>query len=170
MFFHTWQDILRVVAVGTLSYIALVVLLRTSGKRTLSKLNAFDLVVTVALGSTLATVLLSKDTALAEGVTAFALLIGLQALISGLAVRSRTVSRLVKADPTLLVYDGRMLREAMNRERVTEGEIMAAVRSSCIGSLESVHAVVLETNGGLSIIQRDGRTVLAELAAEMDPR
>jgi uncharacterized membrane protein YcaP (DUF421 family) len=50
-----------------------------SGKRTLSKLDAFDLIVTVALGSTLATVLLSRDVALAEGIVAFALLVGLQA-------------------------------------------------------------------------------------------
>lgn len=67
---------------GVLAYVALVVLLRVSGKRTLSKMNAFDLVVTVALGSTLATVLMAKDVALAEGVFAFALLIGLQLFVS----------------------------------------------------------------------------------------
>ena len=50
----------------------LVIFLRLSGKRTLSKMNAFDLVVTVALGSTLATVLLTKDVALADGALAFA--------------------------------------------------------------------------------------------------
>jgi uncharacterized membrane protein YcaP (DUF421 family) len=70
MFFDSWTGMLRVVVVGTLAYAALVLLLRATGKRTLSKMNAFDLVVTVALGSTLATVLLSKDIALAEGVVA----------------------------------------------------------------------------------------------------
>ena len=78
MVFSSWAGLLRVLIVGTLAYVALVLLLRVSGKRTLSKMNAFDLVVTVALGSTLATVILSKDVALTEGVTAFALLIGLQ--------------------------------------------------------------------------------------------
>ena len=68
MFFDGWSGPLRVLAVGTCAYAALVLLLRCSGKRTLSKMNAFDLVVTVALGSTLATVLLSKGVALAEGV------------------------------------------------------------------------------------------------------
>ena len=78
MFFDTWSGLGRVLVVGTLAYAAVVVLLRVSGKRTLTKLNAFDLVVTVALGSTLATVLLSKNVALAEGVLAVALLISLQ--------------------------------------------------------------------------------------------
>ncbi len=65
--FDGWVGIFRVAAAGTVAYLTLVLLLRISGKRTLSKMNAFDLVVTVALGSTLATVLLSSSVALAEG-------------------------------------------------------------------------------------------------------
>ena len=84
----------------------MVLLLRVSGKRTLTKMNAFDLVVTVALGSMLATVLLTKSVALAEGLTAFVLLIFLQFVLTWLSVRSRAVSRLVKSELTLLVYQG----------------------------------------------------------------
>ena len=72
MLFESWAGLGRVLIVGTLAYAALVLLLRISGKRTLTKLNAFDLIVTVALGSTLATVLLSSSVALAEGVVALA--------------------------------------------------------------------------------------------------
>ncbi len=61
MFFDTWTGLGRTVVVGTLAYAALVLILRVSGKRTLSKMNAFDLIVTVALSSTLATVLLARD-------------------------------------------------------------------------------------------------------------
>ena len=80
MFFQGWTGLWLVV--GTLAYIALVLLLRISGKRTLAKFNAFDFVVTVALGSTLATILLNNSIALAEGILALALLIGLQYVIS----------------------------------------------------------------------------------------
>jgi uncharacterized membrane protein YcaP (DUF421 family) len=72
MFFDSWQGLGRVVVVGILAYAALVFVLRLSGNRTLSKLNAFDLVVTVGLGSTLATILLNKDVALVEGIVALA--------------------------------------------------------------------------------------------------
>ena len=78
MFFDNPMALLRTLVVGTLAYVALVALLRLSGKRTLSKWNAFDMVVTVAFGSTLATALLSRDTTLAQGVLAFALLVALQ--------------------------------------------------------------------------------------------
>jgi uncharacterized membrane protein YcaP (DUF421 family) len=152
MFFDGWQGIARVLVVGTLAYVALILLLRASGKRTLSKLNAFDLVVTVALGSTLATVLLSSDVALAEGIAAFALLTGLQLVITWLSVRSRRISALVKAEPALLLFRGRPLEDAMRRERVTHDELLAAVRASGQARLEQVHAVVLETDGGLNVV------------------
>ena len=153
-FFDSWSGILRVVVVGTLAYTALVILLRVTGKRTLSKLNAFDLVVTVALGSTLATAILSKTTPLAEGVTALALLVLLQYAVTWLSVRFEAVDRLVKAEPVLLFYRGKFLREAMKKERVTEGEVRAAVRETSIGSLDQVEAVVLETAATITAIPK----------------
>jgi len=88
-FFTGWQPIVRVLVIGTAAYVALVAVLRVSGKRTLSKLNAFDLVVTVAIGSTFASILTSKDLALAEGVTALALLTGLLLLAAAVLIVSR---------------------------------------------------------------------------------
>lgn len=153
MFFSDWFGLLRVVIVGTLTYVALVLLLRVSGKRTLSKMNAFDFIVTVALGSTLATVLLSKDVALAEGITAFALLIGLQYIITWLSVRSHLVENWVKAEPSLLFFEGRFLDEALRRERVTQAEVRAAVRSQGLSEMEGAAAVILETDGSITVLK-----------------
>ena len=165
MFFNGWSDLGRVIIVGTLAYIGLIALLRISGKRTLAKMNAFDFVVTVALGSTLATVLLSKDVALAEGVLAFTTLIALQFAIAWLSVRSQTVSGLVKSEPALLLYRGRFLRDALRRERVTEGEVRSAVRQGGYGALDAVEAVVLETDGTFSVVPRreDGPSATSAL-------
>jgi hypothetical protein len=129
MFFNTWFELGRVIVIGACAYAALVALLRVSGKRTLSKMNAFDLVVTVALGSTLATVLLSKDVALAEGVLAFGVLILLQFMVAWLSVRSAMVNRLIKSEPALLLHQGQLLRGVMAAERVNEEEIRAAARA-----------------------------------------
>lgn len=152
MLFHSWTGLGRTAVVGVCAYIALVLLLRLSGKRTLSKMNAFDLVVTVALGSTLATILLSKDVSLAEGVLALALLIGLQFVITWLSVRSATVRQVVKAEPTLLVHQGALLHQAMRAQRITEDEIRAAVRAQGMAALEKVMAVVLETDASFTVI------------------
>lgn len=153
MLFSGWDSLLRILVVGVLAYVALVVFLRVSGKRTLSKMNAFDLVVTVALGSTLATVLLTKDVALAEGVAAFALLIGLQFVVTWSSVRARWVRRLATGEPLMLLYCGEFLPAAMRQARVNEDEVRAAVRSAGVDSLDQVRAVVLETDGSFSVVR-----------------
>jgi uncharacterized membrane protein YcaP (DUF421 family) len=152
MLFHGWEPLLRTLIVGTLAYLGLVVLLRISGKRTLSKWNAFDFVVTVAFGSVLATLLLSRDTALAEGLLALALLVLLQGVITFLSSRSRRVEQIVKAKPTLLLYSGRMIDSALADQRVTREEVLAAVRSSGHVAVEEIAAVVLETDGSFSVM------------------
>ena len=154
MFFDNWANLLRTFIIGILAYSALVFLLRISGKRTLSKMNAFDFVVTVALGSTLATILLSKDVALAEGIVALGTLIGLQFVITWLSVRSSWFSHLVKSEPTLLLYQGEFLRDAMKRQRVTQREVEAAVRLQGNTAIESVEAVVLETDSSFSVLKK----------------
>ena len=153
IFFNGWPDLGRVALVGTLAYVGLVLLVRVSSKRTLSQMNGFDLVVTVALSSILATILLSKDVALVERMVAFGLLIGLQYAITWLSVRSDTVSGLVKSEPALLYRDG-FLRGQMRRNRVVESEVRSAVRGQGFGSMEQLRMVVLETDGSFAVIQR----------------
>lgn len=152
-FFIGWEPLLRTLLVGTCAYLALVVLLRASGKRTLSKMNAFDFIVTVALGSTLASVLTSKEVALLQGIAAFALLILLQLVITWLSVRFQRVQDWVKSEPALLFRHGEFLEQAMCRERVTRVELLAAMRADGVADLSQVGAVVLETDGSFSVIQ-----------------
>lgn len=153
MFFDRWYDVLRVLTMGTLAYASLIVVLRVTGKRTLAKMNAFDLVVTVSLGSSLATILLSSEVALAEGVAAFVTLCGAQFLVALLATRFGPVRRAVKSRPALVLWSGEILGDSALRARLTEGEIRQAIRSSGAGALEDVGAVVLETDGTLSVIE-----------------
>jgi uncharacterized membrane protein YcaP (DUF421 family) len=149
-----WGGLARTAVVGVLAYAALVLLLRVSGKRTLSKFNAFDLVVTVAIGSTLATVLLSEQVALAQGVVAFTVLVALQFVITWTSVRSARVRRLVKGEPALLLFRGEFLDAALHRERVTRDEVLAAARSRGFATLGDVEAVVLETDGSITVVRR----------------
>ena len=169
MFFDSWASLLRVVIVGALAYASLVLLLRVSGKRTLAKLNAFDLVVTVALGSTLATVLLNRSVSLAEGITAFLLLVGLQYGVAWLSVRSKSFGGMVKSEPTLLLHRGHFLEGAMRQQRVTREEVVSALRSSGVARPDGAAAVVLETDGSLSVIAASGGTELQVLEGVLTP-
>lgn len=158
LFFDDWFGLLRVLISGSCAYVALVLVLRLAGKRTLSKMNAFDFVVTVALGSIMATILLSKDVAVAEGVVAFCLLIGLQFVITWSSVRMVWMRKLVKAEPTLLFFQGQFLDERLVEQRVPRGEVMSAIRSAGHVSTAQVAAVVLETDGSITVMKKSDAT------------
>jgi uncharacterized membrane protein YcaP (DUF421 family) len=155
IFFDNWQKLGHALVLAVLAYSALVVLLRVSGKRTLTKLNVFDFVFVVALGSTLATTILSPGVTLAEGVLALVALIALQVLLSWLCTKSHGMDRIINGEPALLLYRGRFLRGAMKRERVTEEEVRAAVRNRGLAALDGVESVVLETDGTFSVVWRE---------------
>lgn len=166
MLFDNWEALIHVFFKAILIYLAVIISLQISGKRTLSKWNAFDFVMTVALGSILATVILSKQVALAEGLLGFLMLILLQYIITRFSVRSPGFRDLVKSDPTLLFNQGEFLDDALKSQRVTESEVRAAIRESGILSLEDVEAVVLETDGSFSVMGKSNnssRTVLEDV-------
>jgi uncharacterized membrane protein YcaP (DUF421 family) len=152
--FSGWQPLLRVLVVGVLAYVALIVILRSTGKRTLSKLNAFDLVVTVALGSTVANVLLNKEVSLSEGIVGFLVLCGLQYVVTWSSVRWRWIRKIVKSEPRIVLLRGQPLESALIRERITVEELQAAARSEGSASLDDVQMIILETDGKLSVIPR----------------
>ncbi|SFD83574.1 DUF421 domain-containing protein [Roseivivax sediminis] len=146
--------LLRTIIVGPLAYAFLIAALRVSGKRTLAKLNAFDLVVTVALGSTLASVLTSDGVAFAEAATAFVTLIALQWIVATASVRSRRVAGWVRSEPVLLMRAGEVCEAALRRERITREELMTVIRRSDTSDPDAVAAVVLESDGSFSVIPR----------------
>lgn len=151
MFFQGWEGIVRTLVVGALAYVTLVVFLRISGKRTLAKLNAFDLVVTVALGSTLSAILLQESIALAEGAVALGLLILLQYGVTFLSVRSHGFARLIRSEPALLARDGAFCEAAMKRARLTQEEAVSAIRASGGEDISDVDTLILESDGTISV-------------------
>lgn len=166
-FYNGWEPLARIVIVGTLAYLSLVLLLRISQKRTLAQLNAFDFIVTVALGASFGRVLTARQVALSEALTAFALLITLQFVISWLQVRSQRFSHFVTASPSLLFYQGRYLHREMRRERVTVSDLHAVVMRKGIGSMDGVEAIVLEANGKFAVVKKQGPDG-ASLVKEID--
>ena len=154
LWFGGWDAIARIAIIGVCAYVGLIAMLRVSGKRTLSKMNAFDFVVTIALGSTLATILLDRSTPLIEGLFALGLLIALQLVVTFLSVRSQTFQKLIKAEPTALVIDGRRDEDAMRRRRITVAELQAALRESGLTDISQAASIHLETDGTLSVVPK----------------
>lgn len=154
IFFNGWTGPLRTLVIGVFAYAMLVFFLRIAGNRTLSKMNAFDFLVTVAMGSTLASVLLTQDVSLLQGGVAFALLIALQFGVTWSSVRWPWVRKVVTGEPVLLIHHGRPLTNAMRRARVTENDLRACAREAGLSDIRAVAAAVLETDGTVSIVAR----------------
>lgn len=156
-----------------LVYVAVIVLVRLSGKRTTSQMNGFDWVVTVAAGSLMASGILPGGATAAEAVMAIALLVGLQWLVTRAVSRSGAAQSLVKATPRLLLRDGAFLRDAMREERISEAEVRAAVRAAGKTRLEDIEWVILETDASLSVaVKTDAsspRTALVGVAGAEGP-
>lgn len=154
MWFDDWQGLVRIAIVGVVVYAYLVLLLRLTGKRTLSQFNAFDFVVTVALGSTVSTIMLDSSVSVAEGAVALSVLAALQLVVALIASRGKRVHRLLASPPTLLVWNGEIRVEALRGARLSEADLMQAVRSSGGGGVREVAAAVLEPSGTISVVQK----------------
>ncbi len=152
LLFDNWQSVARTAILTFGAYALMVFLLRISGKRTLSKMNAFDFVVTVAMGSVLATISLSKTTGLIDGLVGFGVLILLQAALTAASVRSKAFKRLITAQPTLLLWAGKPFPEQLKKERIALDELYSAARKAGHAGLDTIEAIVLETTGDLTVL------------------
>lgn len=157
IYFSSWENILRIVVFAFCGYIALVLILRTTGQRTLSTLNAFDFIITVTIGSTFASLLLAGNVALIDGIVAFVMLVGLQFVVTWMTSRSDSIKKAVKNEPRLLYYRGEYLTRDMRKMRVVKEEIEQAIRSTGQSSSADVEAVIIETNGNLSVISKGSK-------------
>ncbi|HMJ16961.1 MAG TPA: YetF domain-containing protein [Gemmatimonadaceae bacterium] len=150
-FFDGWYNIGRAITLSVIGFLSLIALLRVSGKRTLSKLNVFDFVFVVAVGSVFAASIMEKDVTLVEGIAALATLVGMQIGLAELAARSELAERIINGEPALLLSHGRFIPRALKRERITEEEVRAAIRAKGVTRVEDVDAVVLENDGTLTV-------------------
>ncbi len=154
MLFQDWDNVIRRVIVGLMAYVALGLYLRISGKRTLAKLNAFDFVVTVALGSSLSAIMLQESIALAEGAAALAVLIIAQFGVTYGSARSAGLAKLVRSAPSLLAHGGTFCSGTMRREHLTQEEALGAIRNHGGSAVAEAENLILESDGTLSVVFR----------------
>jgi uncharacterized membrane protein YcaP (DUF421 family) len=166
VFSASWFTLLRTLITAVLAYLGMILLLRLTRKRTLSRMTPFDLIIPLTLGPIIASTILLPEVALDQGLLAFATLIGLHSLMASVVKRSRRVRHLVMREPVLLFHHGAFLDGAMREEEVTAEEVRTAVRESGLTSLNDVEAVVLEVDGTFNVLHRSlsaGDSVLADV-------
>ncbi|KEZ79383.1 DUF421 domain-containing protein [Salinisphaera hydrothermalis] len=135
-------------------YVALLLFTRLSGLRSFSKMSSFDFAITVALGSILASTVLSKNPALLTGVGALAVLYLIQYVVARGRRTSPWVKRLVDNEPRVLMAGEDILAHNMRAARITEGDLNSKLRLAGITHRAQVLAVVMESTGDVSVMRR----------------
>lgn len=136
-------------------YAGMLLLTRLAGLRSFSKLSAFDFAVTVAIGSILATTVLSPDPPLFQALVALAALYAIQIGVAILRERFSRVQSVVDNAPLLLMVGKRVLRENLRKAQVTEADLRAKLREANVLSPDQIRAVVLESTGDVSVLHGD---------------
>ena len=149
-----WSEAAAVAAVAAAVYLTVFALVRVAGRRTVSQMSAFDFLVTVAIGSLIATTILTPDVTYARGIVGIGTLLVCQQAVA--LIRQRfPASRRVLDFPAETIYEGTdmKLRTSPLTAQVSEAEIRSKLRQQGIRSLEGVRLVVLESDGKLSVLE-----------------
>ena len=148
----TLSDFPAIVITAVGVYAAVIVLTQMVGLRSFSKMSGFDFAMTVAIGSMLASAIVTPSPSLANAVVALTTLYALQTLIAVGRRRTSWVSRLVDNEPLLIMNADGILRDNMRKAHMTEADLWAKLREANVMDPSQVRAVVMETTGDVSVL------------------
>jgi uncharacterized membrane protein YcaP (DUF421 family) len=145
--FHLPLPILEKLARPVLVYLVLVVLLRLFGKRELAQLNPFDLVVLLSLSNTVQNAIIGDDNSVTGGVIGAFGLLAINWLVVRVLFRSRRLTRALEGRSAILIRNGQLDTQAMNREALTREELLSVVHRQGFEDFHQVRKCELEPNG-----------------------
>ena len=147
------RTLLLQAAWAALYYFGIVTVVRIAGKRLAGQTGTFDLVVLIQLATVLQRMALGDSPA--EGVTFLATVMACHLGLARLSAGSQVVRRILRAEPRVLVRDGLVLQEALEREGMTRDDLLAGLRKQGHASPANIKLAVLEETGHLSAVPRD---------------
>jgi uncharacterized membrane protein YcaP (DUF421 family) len=127
---------------------------RVVGRRELSSMEPFDLILLVVIGDLVQQGVTQSDYSLTGTTTVIVTMASLVVFTAYLSFRFKRLRPLLEGEPTLLVSEGRLLERNLHRQRMTVEELRAEARMQSIGSFDDIRYAVLETNGKVSFITK----------------
>ncbi len=145
-----WEFVLR----GSIVYGFLLALLRLTGKRQVGQLAPFDLVLLLVLSNAVQNSMNAGDNSLAGGLISATTLVGLNYLVGLATYHSKKLEAIIEGRPQLLIHNGKLFPDVMERAQLTHHELNAALRQAGCNCVEDVHSAILENNGSISVVPR----------------
>ncbi len=146
-----WEFILRAVIV----YCFLIVMLRLTGKRQIGQMSPFDLVLLLVLSNAVQNSMNGGDNSVLAGMILAGTLIFCNGAVSFLTSKSKTMEKFVEGEPTVLIYKGKLIKDAIESQDLSMSELEGAIRVAGCASIEEVHLATLEVNGQISVVREE---------------
>jgi uncharacterized membrane protein YcaP (DUF421 family) len=143
-----FEIVLRTISV----YLFIILAIRLFGKTELAQLSVTDLVFILLISNSVQNAMVGPDTSLAGGLTAAGGLFLLNFIIKRITYKSKSISKFLQGEPIMLVHDGVILKNHLEKVRLTEEELLAAMREHGVNSIRKVDLAVLEADGNISIL------------------
>ena len=147
-----WELILRSAAI----YLALLFGFRVFGKREVGQMTLFDLVVVLLVANAVQPAMTGPDASITGGLIIIATLLLLNYAISFVRVRVPWFNKLVEPSPVVVAKNGKWLQGILKKQELTDEEALAALREHGLESVSETKEVVLEADGSLSVVPKDG--------------
>ncbi len=156
-----WQNLmhfevapLNLIVRATITYLAVLIMLRISGKRQIGQMGATEFVSILLISNAVQNAMNGGDNSLSGGLLLAGILITLSYSIAFLAYRSRTFSAVFEGTPRLIIHNGKVLHSALKKELLSSSELRVLIRKQGVHSFSEIKSAVLEADGTLSIIRQ----------------
>ncbi len=136
-------------------YAFVVFVMRVIGRRELSSMTPFDLVLLIVLGDAIQQGLTQDDYSVTGAILAVATIATLQVFTSYVSYRSKKARTVLEGEPIVLIDHGQIVERNLKRERMTEDEVAEEMRRQQIASLDDVDWAIVEANGAISFIKKN---------------
>lgn len=146
-----WHFVLRAVAV----YLMVMVLMRVSGKRAVGQFTPFDLVLLILIGNAVQNGINGGDNSLTGAFVMAGTLIALNYAVAFATSRSRRAEQIIEGVPVVVARDGKLFEQVLRRELVSRDDFDEALRTCGVRHLHQVEIALLETNGRISVVQKE---------------
>lgn len=133
-------------------YVAVIIALRIMGKRQIGDMQPNELVITILVSEIASIPIQDSTQPIINGLTAVALLVALEVILSVLAMKSGGVRRLVNGGPMIVIRHGVIDQKAMESLRITVDDLLASLRQNQIFDPAEVEYAIVETNGSVSVM------------------
>lgn len=150
-----WQQVLGISLSALGLYLGLILFTRLMGLRSFSKLSSYDFAMTVAIGSILASTILSDSPSLAQGLVAVAVLFLIQGTISVIRRKSKPLKSLIDNQAIILIAHGEYFCDNLKEANLTKIDVKEVLRRNGLKAKSEVFAVIMETTGDMSVIKQD---------------